>query len=172
MNISNLPHIPRNLCAVLTTAALLTACGGSDDEPAAGGSSSGKYAGTWASACVDLSGALGRPNSYKSTLVITSPDATKYTATGGNTEWANATCSGTGAPIVGESGTVTSTIVGTRTIGTDTVDKVNYPGSGTTVLKNISFVSADGLSLRVGGSGTLDADGYPTVLDATVYTKQ
>jgi hypothetical protein len=45
-------------------------------------------------------------------------------------------------------------------------------GAGSTTLKNISFVSADGRSLRLGGSGTPDADGYPTVLNATVYTKQ
>jgi hypothetical protein len=155
---------------LLAVAGLLSACGGGDD-PAAGGSS-GKYAGTWASACTDLSSALGRPNSYKSTFVITSPDATKYTATGGNTEWANATCTGTGAPIAGESGSTTFTLVGTKTVGSDTVDKVTAPGAGTTTLKNISFVSADGRSLRLGGSGTPDADGYPTVLNATVYTTQ
>jgi hypothetical protein len=156
---------------LLAVAGLLSACGGGDDDAAAG-ANSGKYVGTWASTCTDLSSALGRPNSYKSTFVITAPDAGKYTATGGNTEWANATCSGTGTPIAGESGSTTSTIVGTKTVGSDTVDKVTYPGSGTVTLKNISFVSADGRSLRVGGSGTPDADGYPTVLNATVYTKQ
>ena len=167
---------PRAMHAQLLAAlaAVLTACGGGSDAPAAAAATAGasRYAGTWTSACVDLSSALGRPSSYRSNFTITATNASSYTAAGGNTEWTNNNCGGTGTPIAGESGSTTFTVSGTKTIGSDVVDKLTYAGGGGATLKSLSFVSPDGRSLRLGGTGTPDAEGYPTALDPTVYTKQ
>lgn len=153
----------------LLATATLAACGGGDDT---GNGLADKYVGVWASPCTDLSAALGRPNSYKTLLTLKKTADASYSSEGGNTEWANATCTGAGTPIVGESGSTVFTIVGTLVLGSDTVDKLNF-GAAPSLRKSISMVSADGQGLRVGsGGGGVDADGYPSSLNATVYTKQ
>lgn len=153
----------------LLLAATLAACGGGDDT---GNGLADKYVGVWASPCTDLSAALGRPNSYKTLLTLKKTADAAYSSEGGNTEWANATCAGGGTPILGESGTTVFTIVGTKVVGSDTVDKLNF-GAAPSLRKSISMVSADGRSLRLGSDASVfDADGYPSTLYPTVYTKQ
>ena len=166
-------HTPfRRLSLVLPLlmGAALVACGGGDDGAAS--EAADKYVGSWTSACTDLSAALGRPNSYKSTLTLRKTGAASYASETGNVEWANASCTGPSTPIVGESGATVFTIVGTKLIGSDTVDKLSYPLGATGVGKSVVLVSASGLSLRLGNPNAVDSDGYPTALDATVFTKQ
>lgn len=94
-----------------------------------------------------------------------------YSSEGGNTEWANATCGG-GRPIVSESGTTVFNIVGTKVLGSATVDKLNV-GAEPSLRKSISMLNSDGQDLRAGsGGGAVDADGYPSTLNATVHARQ
>ena len=96
-----------------------------------------------------------------------------YSSEGGNTEWANAnaTCGG-GRPIVSESGTTVFNIVGTKVLGSATVDKLNV-GAEPSLRKSISMLNSDGQDPRAGsGGGAIDADGYPSTLNATVHARQ
>lgn len=131
-----------------------------------------KYVGSWSSACTDLSTVLGQPNSYKSTLTLRKTGAASYASATANVAWANASCTGPSTPIVGESGVTVFTIVGTKLIGSDTVDKLSHPLGGSLVGKSVALVSANGLGLRLGNPNAVDVDGYPTTLDAGVFTPQ
>jgi hypothetical protein len=156
------------LSLLLTTA--LVACGGGDDGAAS--EAADKYVGRWSSACTDLSTALGRPSAYQSTLTLRKTGATSYASKTANVEWANASCTGPASLIVSESGATVFTIVGTKVIGSDTVDQLSYPLGGSLVGKSVALVSADGLSLRLGNPHAVDSDGYPTTLDTSVFTRQ
>ena len=95
-----------------------------------------------------------------------------YASEGGNTEWANATCVGGGRPIVSESGTTVFNIIGTKVLGSATVDKLNV-GAEPSLRKSISMLNSDGQDPRAGsGGGAVDADGYPSTLNATVHARQ
>lgn len=152
-------------CAVAT----LSACGGGGGG-AVVADASDKYVGVWNSACV--AGAPSGGNSfYKTTLTISKIGAATYSLGSVINGYPAAGCSGAGTLVPGDSGTLVQTIVGNKTIGADLVDKVTYPnGVGTS--KDVAFVNTAGPTLQRGNSGALDADGFPTTLEATRYAKQ
>jgi hypothetical protein len=159
----------KNLIRALSTlalAALLTACGGSDS-----GFAGDKYIGTWA-----MCRQTGTAQWEKETLTITAgttPDTLAFTSS--TAAYFNDQCSGAfGTPQL-ESGTI-SNFDGTKTIGSETVDRV-FIGNGGLGEKQVLVVRATNpLTLVTGRSatdgGTLDADGYPATLDTDVFVRQ
>ena len=153
---------------------LLVACGG-------GGSSTpaqtpvvadvtDKYVGTW-TVCVPNAPAAS-VGATKEVINWKKTSATVATYDFTQTSYANTTCAGT--PTSTNTSTGTDTFVGTKLIGSTSVDKISVIDSTapTTTLKGISTVV--GNLLKTGdGNSPLDAEGYPTALDTVyIYTKQ
>jgi hypothetical protein len=105
---------------------------------------------------------------YGSTLSITKVASSTYRVTSSNSDHTDALCASAATLIVGESGTIDYTIVGSKAASGVTVDLVTYAGSG----KSIVYVNAAGTTLQEGGYGGLDAAGYPISLNASPFTKQ
>jgi hypothetical protein len=156
------------IVAGATLVAALTACGGGgggdgDDLTAA---SIAKYVGTWRS-CVPAGA-----NSELDLLTITKTSETTGTFSSTQTTHAGAGCTGAATDAVTESGSLTWS--GTKTVGTETVDKLDL-AVGTQTQKQIAAVHADGsfhTGIPVGEPGSNpDAEGYPGALDPNAYTK-
>lgn len=152
-------------------ALMLSACGGGGSA-ATGTDASDKYVGRWVKCNVFLTTVAGK-NSYTDELTVTKVGAATYSVAGARNEFVANDCTGTGAPIVGESGTTVYTIVGTKTASLVVADKVTYPTGASTVARDIAYVDTAGSQLRLGYSaGGYDTDGYPNALDPAVYNKQ
>lgn len=164
----------------LAVLALVTACGGgggSSDATATPSTTtptptpvvatdSSRYAGTWA-----LCRSSGATSSERETLAFTATSATTLAFTETNTAFASLNCAGAAGTTKTNTGTASFT--GTKTVGTDTVDKVIVT-QGTQTQKQIVLVTAT--TLRTGKAaedgGVVDADGYPTTLETNAFTKQ
>jgi hypothetical protein len=152
-------------------ALVLSACGGGGSA-ATGTDASDKYVGRWVKCNVFLTTVAGK-NSYTDELTVTKVGASTYSVAGARNEFVANNCTGTGAAIVGESGTTVYTIVGTKTANLVVADKVTYPTGASTVVKDIAYVNAAGTELRLGyPAGGYDTEGYPNALDPAVYNKQ
>ena len=160
----------------LAVLALVTACGGggsSSDAPATPtptppvvATDSSRYVGTWAQCH-----STGATTSARETIVITAPSATTVAFTQTETTYASLNCAGAAAATTTSTGT--GVFVGTKTVGADTVDKVNVT-QRTTTNKQILLVTATTLKTGKGANdgGVVDADGYPTTLETVSFTKQ
>lgn len=153
----------------LLAVSVLAACGGG--SPAAAGSAgndpSDKYVGTW-KRCTAYNAPSNGFLAYGSTLSITKVATSTYRVTSSNSDHTDALCASAATLIVGESGTIDYTIVGSKAASGVTVDLVTYAGSG----KSIVYVNAAGTTLQEGGYGGLDASGYPISLNTSPFTKQ
>jgi hypothetical protein len=172
--------------ATLTTVAalVLAACGGGGTTVTPSSTTGvdlvGKYVGTWSTACggpVTIT-ATGAVSSSKQTVVIKKVSDSSFSAEGGSVDYVGAGCTGTGTPVVGETGASVFTVVGTKTVsnttptGTDAVDKLTYPASATTSAKDIIFLNSAGPTLQRGDtSSAKDADGFPTLVFSQRFTK-
>lgn len=178
---SYLWEVIMNRLTVLLSACALTlatACGGGGDTTAttttttatpsdttATASAVDKYVGSW-------SGCFARgTGSGRETLTITKTGETTGSFTFSGSAYASADCSG--ASTGSETGSGTATFKGTKTIGADTVDKIDSLEASVVekqvlLIKNGQLVS--GVSAADGGS--VDSEGYPNTLDTEPLTKQ
>lgn len=129
-----------------------------------------KYVGSWLSTCNVQTSASTRE---LLTLAKTSDTTVSFTSV--RTTYATLDCSGTGTVTKNETGA--GTWVGTKTIGTQTVDEVTTLQTGsTTVQKQVLVIGSDGklyMGIQAGDPGAvIDANGYPSTLQATGDTKQ
>jgi hypothetical protein len=170
------------LFASVAVAATLIACGGGGGgdapAPAPSTASSGtdKYAGTWGN-CTPITGAANGILSGRSDFVFTK---TSETVMGGSLNYVyfkTTDCSGAVTTTLTSVGTAIVTINGTKLVGAQTVDRLDFIAKSATVsefngsLKDIGLVS--GNTIIFGASSAPDANGYPTALDtSTVFTKQ
>jgi hypothetical protein len=163
--------------------ALVASCGGGDGDPAAGTSTSttatsatdttatsgvvDKYVGTWIGPCVSV----GASEWEREAFTITKTGDTTFTFSSVNSIYASSSCSGT--PTRSDSGTGTGTMRGTKTIGTDTVDKIDIVENGT-VHKEVVLIKDgklyNGRAASEGGS--VDSEGYPATLETNGNTRQ
>lgn len=158
----------RILQVVASAALLLTlaACGGGGGGDGDSLSALAKYVGTWRNC------APAGANSELDTMTITKTSDTTGTFSSTWSMHAGAGCTGAATESGVESGTITW--VGTKTVGTETVDKLDV-AMGTQTEKQIAVVHADG-SFHTGipadepGSNP-DAQGYPGAIDPNGYTK-
>ena len=133
----------------------------------AGASPVDKYVGTWGG-CFSFTSGTG---SERETLTITKTGDATASVLGLKSNYASNNCSG---PVTRSSSyTETPTYRGTKTLGTDTVDKVDRLTPGGLVktvllIKNGQLYT--GREVRDGGS--VDSEGYPTSLNPIPFTKQ
>lgn len=169
--------LSNKLLLTILFSSVLAACGGGDDTssstPVVTTDVADKYVGTWVM-CVPS----GSSSSYKITLTGSKITATAISYTYSETVHGNSTCSGTGTPDYSEAGTIV--YQGTKTIGSDVVDKgegtITSDSDNTTteprIEKDISLVSGTTLFFGDDDPG-LDPDGYPNALFKTLgFTKQ
>lgn len=126
-----------------------------------------KYIGTWA-ACVATAA-----SNTKETFVFAKTSATSSSYIFKQDSYPNSTCAGTPNPgTFTETGTIIYS--GTKTIGTDTVDKFDISVVTPSASSNKGIGIVSGSTLKLGdNSGALDANGYPNTYDSVyVYTKQ
>lgn len=157
------------LVSGLLALALLASCGGGGSG---GDQSSGvvagdatRYAGTWVS-CDATSGTT----SDRDVVVITATGSNTFSFNESSAVYATANCTG---PVTSTRSGTTGTVVfaGTKTVGTDTVDKgIVTDASGQR--NQIFLVTATSLrsGRRAEDGGTLDAEGYPNTLDTAGLT--
>ena len=124
-----------------------------------------RYAGTWGG-CF----ATGPASSRRETLVITQQGADTASFSFAEVNYAALDCAGTAGATSTDAGTIAFS--GTKTMGADTVDKgIVTQADG--AQKQVFLATATTLSFgrEPGDGGTLDADGYPTTLDANPMTR-
>lgn len=160
----------------LAVLALVTACGGGGSSSDATvtpttttpvvATDSSRYAGNWA-----LCHSTGATTSTREAIAITATSATTVAFTQSETLFASLNCAGAAGATTTSTGT--GVFVGTKTVGVDTVDKINVT-QGTTTNKQILLVTATTLKSGKAPSdgGVLDADGYPTTFETNAFTKQ
>lgn len=163
--------------------AFLAGCGGGGDSSTAadtggtggtGGTTptaADKYVGTW-SGCFSSGSGTG---SHRESVTITRTGDASASFVFTGSDYAAAGCTGT--PTATDTGSGTIALSGTKTIGTDTVDKGVITDSGKPAEKQVFLVKGTGpITLSTGrgvnDGGTLDADGYPTTLDTNLLTRQ
>jgi hypothetical protein len=170
-----------SLFTLVAVTATLAACGGGGDSAAPAvalpANTADKYIGSWGSCGVST----GAPNGVLSTrleFVFTKTSETVLTMSLNGARFTAANCEGdvestfTGIAI----GTVT--LNGTKTVGADTVDRLNFVSVAKDIpqfdgsFKDIGLVSGNTLKLGVRSGASLDADGYPTALAIAVFIKQ
>ena len=172
--------------AALMGVLALSACGGGGSGGTTAATTTtdlvGKYVGKWSTGCggpVTIT-ATGAITSSKQTVTITKVSDSAYSAAGGSVDYVGAGCTGTGTPVVGETGTTVFTVVGTKTAtgtfsagGTAEVDKVTFPASGAVTGKDLIYQNSTGVSLQRGDTGgAKDADGFPNAVLGQRYIKE
>ena len=131
----------------------------------AGASPVDKYVGTWSQCFNEATG------SARDTFTLSKTGTFTASAPGTDTIYASPNCSGT-ATTKATSGT-TVTFQGTKTLGTETVDKVDLIQQGVFVKSVVVIKNGQlyvGRTFRDGGS--VDSEGYPTSLEPIPYTRQ
>ena len=175
-----------SIVSSMTLLVLLASCGGGSDDPAPAASATTpattpttpapaptetalKYAGTWVG-CFPNGAASSRE-----TLVITQLTPAVLSATSTETNYAAASCAGAAGTT--KTNPSTFTVDGSKTIGTDTVDKVTITQPGRPAQKQVVLAKGTApVMLFVGkqaaDGGAVDAEGYPTTLEPLGFTKQ
>lgn len=196
---------PRCVLAALAAAMLLTlaGCGGGGDGTASTGTSTGaglgtsagtgsgtgtgtggtgtgsgtttttadvvdKYVGTWVQCKAN-----GSTSSSSDSLTITKSTATTVSFSDTHKDFATTNCSGTAGGTSSQAGT--ATWVGTKMVGSLTVDEINIQPTGQPLQKQIIVIESDGKlysGVQASDGGTVDANGYPNTLESTGSTKQ
>jgi len=156
--------------------ATLAACGGGGDDSTSAtantltptAAAADKYVGTWSGCFSDGGG------SRQDTNVISKTGASSLTANWQEAYYAATGCLGT--PSRTNIGVANVTLVGSKTIGTDTVDKADIlqstPGAQTEkqVLAVLNGQFAIGVTAQ--DKGPVDAQGYPNSLDPAKLAKK
>jgi hypothetical protein len=156
-----------NLAPASLFAIFLLACGGSDgtsgSTPAA---AIDKYAGTWSS-CVVVDG-----KAEENTFSVTRSGDTKGVFASRQSSYAFAECTGT--PISSKGSLGTFDLTGTKTIGSETVDKAAVTESTRTPYLQVFLVREGAKPTLTFGriDGELDAEGYPVALDNSSLARQ
>lgn len=169
-----------SIVPALLSLTLLASCGGGGNEsgaattppitttpPAIATPDASRYVGTWAD-CFQT----GAATSTRETVVISAQSSSSVTFSNTETPYATLACAGKAGSPVTTTGSVTFN--GTKTVGTDTVDKGIVTEGTNAPRKQIFLVTAttlkSGRSVQDGGS--VDADGYPTSFDSGTLGKQ
>jgi hypothetical protein len=154
----------------------LVACGGGGGDAPAAATGVDKYVGAWG-ICQPVTGATNG--------VLSAVEIFNYTKASESTlnlsieiqGFKAAGCAGTVFNIIPNVGSATVTLNGTKLIGTQTVDRLNFVAKSATItefngnLKDVGLISGNTLSF--GANSVADADGYPTQLDTvSVLTKR
>ncbi len=179
-----------SLFALVAMTAALAACGGGgSDSPAAPAPAPNgtpgtlasntvaalKYVGTWSASCEPVTNAANGVLSAKVNFTFSSSSGATLAESIDAVGYKAANCAGSVFNTV-NLGTATVTLNGTKTINAQTVDRLNIVAKSATVadfngdLKDIGLIS--GNTVQFGATSTADADGYQTVLDEDIYTKQ
>jgi hypothetical protein len=133
------------------------------------------YVGTWVNCSP-----LGNTSSEKEVIVFTKTSATSVSWVDTTTEHNGTTCAGTGTNSTVDRGTLRT--VGTKTIGTDVVDRVQIDITQSSTQTSTGLGSIDlgrtvvfinGNILRTGDYfAPFDSEGYPTALSTYIATRQ
>jgi hypothetical protein len=149
---------------------LTSLTGGTDSNGSTGSTTSAavvdKYVGTWV-----LCRPTGSMGSEREDLTLVKASDTMVDFSSTNTAFATTDCSGAQTGSQTDSGT--ATFVGSEALGTDTVDKIDIVQNGTPS-KQVVVIRADGKfysGVDVSSGGPVDANGYPTTLEADGSTK-
>ncbi len=164
-------------------ATFLAACGGGENSSATTPtipttSAAEKYVGTWLSDCDTFT--------ERTRLVITKTSEKSLRIVGTTTDFGAANCASTNNPVVVLTVDATVSLVGTKTIGTDTVDTITAVATVTQTtdttepvgtVKNFQDVlKFSGNQLQTGDTDPAapkDPSGFPTRLDPSqIYIKQ
>lgn len=132
-----------------------------------GGAALEKYLGTWRSGCIPSEG-----GSHTETLTLTKISDSSAELTWEWPRYSSRDCSGLALGAVWQGSFL---LQGTKTIGTDTVDKVILSFDAPNPAKRMVFLVKDTrpAALTYGQiDGGSDPDGYPTTLNGSVLTKQ
>ena len=132
-----------------------------------GGAALEKYLGTWRSGCIPSDG-----GSHKETLTLTKISDSSAELTWEWPRYSSRNCSGLALGDVWQGSFL---LQGTKTIGTDTVDKVILSFDAPNPAKRMIFLVKDTrpATLTYGQiDGGSDPDGYPTTLNGSVLTRQ
>jgi hypothetical protein len=168
------------LLPIFVVTTLLVACGGGSDAPALAGAPiaagpADQYVGTWSN-CQPVTGATNGVVSARTDFVFvkTAPAVLSVTVNGAG--FAAANCAGNAINVLNGLATATVTLNGTKSIGTDTVDRLDIVGVSQSIpmlngtVKELGFVSGNTLKFSAGTA--TDPQGYPTALDnLTVFTR-
>ena len=129
-----------------------------------------KYVGTWAVCVPGTAPAPGSSIKEVQTFTKASAASTAYSAT--QTQYIGTTCAGTPTYTIADTGT--STFIGTKSVGTTTVDTVTNASSARPTVEDKGISAIVSGQLRVGDNvSAKDSDGYPTALDTKyIYIKQ
>jgi hypothetical protein len=150
------------------------ACGGGGDD-AAPAANADKYVGSWG-ICEPVTGATNGVLSGRTSFVFAKTSSTALSMSLDYTFYKAASCAGAIFSTAAGVATGTVTLNGTKTVGADTVDRLNFVSTSKDIpelngsFKDIGFIT--GNTLKLGASSAADAEGYPTALDSSVFTKQ
>lgn len=153
------------LLALLLSTSLLAACGGGSSS--ATNDPSDKYVGAWGLTCYTYSD--GTSAQYVLTFAKTT--ASQFTGTNVANAYPNANCTGAGTSF-NASGNykMDVTMIGTKSMQGVVADKVIETVDGKSYY---DVMYADSSTLRFGGEGPYDAQGFSNVWHPTVvYTKR
>ena len=174
-----------SLVSGMLVVALLAACGGGgDDGPATATPSTttttpttttttaaaAKYVGTWVGCFPN-----GTNASSRETLVLTQQGPDGLSAASTETNFAAASCGGAAGTT--KTNSATAALAGTKTIGTDTVDKGIVTQKDRPPQKQVLLVKGTAPAMLFFGKqsedgGTVDAEGYPTTLESLGFSQQ
>ena len=174
-----------SLVSSISVVALLAACGGGGDDGLATATPStttttpatttttgaaAKYVGTWVGCFPN-----GTNASTRETLVLTQQGPDSLSTASTETSFAAASCGGAAGTT--KTSSDTAALAGTKTIGTDTVDKVIVTQKDRPPQKQVLLVKGTAPAMLFVGKGladggTVDAEGYPTTLDSLGFSKQ
>ena len=167
-----------SILAVSCTFLALVACGGGggDAAPAPAAVSADKYVGVWGN-CQPVTAATNGVLSARSDFVFTKTGATTLSYSVDGTGFKAANCTGPVFNNIKALATGTATINGTKVVGSDTVDRIDFVGVSKDIpelngpFKEIALIA--GNILKLSAPSAADAQGYPTALDNTfLFTKQ
>jgi hypothetical protein len=174
------------LFSLVAVAATLAACGGGGADspvPVAGSvaappaSTADKYVGSWTS-CGVSTGATNGVLSTRLDYVFTKTSETVLTMSLNGARFKAANCAGDADSTFTGLATGTVTLNGSKTVGADTVDRLNFVSVAKDIpeldgsFKDIGLVSGNKLKLGARIDTGLDTDGYPTALSVGVFIKQ
>jgi hypothetical protein len=148
---------------IAASMAVLAACGNGGGNAGGGGngvvSPADKYVGAWDSAC-DTS-------NERVFLTFTKQSDTVLAYTSSAKHYASPNCTGSTTPVSSDVSLI-FTLVGTKTLGADIVDKVILASGVNPEEKNLIQLANN--QLQFGDAALdLDAEGFPNRLDTTIF---
>ena len=124
-----------------------------------------KYIGTWV-ACAPADGGFERD-----TLALNKSGASTMVFSETRFNFPSPDCTGNGTQV-GDTATGSFLFVGTKTIGGQTVDKIDITTTGSGTRTRQVIVIASDAKLHFGLTSSVDANGYPDSLDSVGWVRQ